>query len=238
MMISFPSLFASTMSSIDKIPSLCVRGIGEVWKCVHDFVMGIIGRIKRCFMQESSLPLSGRSVHGPLNLFSFYRGIEPNNNGVSLDQILGWDDFQLESVHNYIQWLFPLEKPTAYNPTAPILDAITIRAFCEDTALKAQLLRSFRRMLTFYGLQMNEATKTISRAPTFNARACVWLINPAGHHNFLRISRILRSMHILGHPDYSASFLTIMRDITHREGNGIIPGATLSFWENAARPTS
>ena len=218
-------------------PSGCIEKIREVWKCIHDFAMGIIASIKRCFSpSHSPSSLSGRSIHGPLNLISFYRETEANNNGVTLNQILGWDDAQLESVHNYIQWLFPLDRATPHNPTAPILDSDTIQAFRGDTALKSQLLRSLRRMLAFYGLQMNEATKVISRAPSFNARAAVWLINPAGHHNFLRITRIIHSMNCLGLVDYSTSLLTIMRDIAQREGNGIISQATLNFWANAARP--
>lgn len=219
-------------------PSACVEKIEEVWKCIHDFVMGIIESIKRFFSpSQSPCSLGCRGIHGPLNLISFYRGTEANNNGVTLNQILGWDDAQLESVHNYIQWLFPLDSATPHNPTAPILDSSTIHIFRGDPALKGQLLRCFRRMLAFYGLQMNEATKVISRAPAFNARAAIWLMNPAGHHNFLRITRIIRSMSCLGLADYSVSFLTIMRDIARREGNGIISPATLTFWENATRLT-
>jgi hypothetical protein len=213
--------------------------VGDICRAIHDVAMKVIQSICDCFR---SLPIfvgatslnSRVTVSGPLNLVSFYRGLELNNNGVTLDQILGWDDAHLESAHNYIQWLFPLTTPSAPNPTAPILDGATIQAFCGDAPLKNQVLRSFRRMLMFYGLQMDEGTKIITRAPNFNARAAVWL-TPA-NHNFLRITRMIRSMSHLGLSDYSKSFFNILQNIHGNEGQGIISAPTFNFWR-AACPT-
>ncbi len=215
--------------------------INDICKAVYDLAMRIIKSICDCFggtrsfvpSETTTTNTRGATMQGPLNLVLFYRGLEPNNNAVTLDQILAWDDGQLESVHNYIQWLFPLTSPSAPNPTAAVLDNPTIQTFKGDPALKNQVLRSFRRMLAFYGLQMNEATKVITRAPNFNARAAVWLINPAGHHNFLRITRIIHSMDLLGLPDYSRSFFAIMQDIERNEGRGIIGDYTLNCWRGA-----
>src|SRR5579871_974042 len=108
-------------------------------KMVHDFAMKIINAIKQCF--------ASKTMAGPLNLISFYRGQEPNNRQATLEQILSWDDGQLEADHYYIQWLFPLATRSGYNLTAPILDAETIGTFRNDAALKNQMLRSFRKML-------------------------------------------------------------------------------------------
>ncbi len=213
--------------------------IKDIYKVVHDLAMRLIKSICDCFGGSPFVPAGtttttrGATMQGPLNLVPFYRGLEPNNNAVTLDQILAWDDGQLESVHNYIQWLFPLTTPSGPNPTAAILDNPTIQTFKGDPALQNQVLRSFRRMLAFYGLQMNEATKAITRAPNFNARMAVWLIDPNGHHNFLRITRIIRSTDLLGLPDYSRSFFAIMQDIEQREGRGIISAYTLNRWREA-----
>lgn len=213
--------------------------VGDICRAVHDVAMKVIQSICDCF---GGLPIfrgitsssSGLTVRGPLNLVSFYRGLEPNNNGVTLDQILGWDDAHLESAHNYIQWLFPLATLSPPNPTAPILDGATIQAFCGDAPLKNQLLRSFRRMLLFYGLQMDEGTKIITRAPNFNARAAVWLT--PSNHNFLRITRMIRSMGHLGLSDYSKSFFHILQNIYGNEGQGIITPHTFGFWRESCPP--
>jgi hypothetical protein len=167
---------------------------------------------------------------GPQNLVLFYLGQEANNRGVGLNEILGWDNGRLESQHDYIQWLFPLRAPSGPNPTAAILDDETIQTFRSRPGLQIQVLRSFRRMLAFYGLQMDEATGQITRAPNFNARAAVWLT--PGNHNFLRITRMIHSLGLLGLPDQARAFFAIMQDIAQNEGAGIV-GNSLGFWQGA-----
>ena len=228
-------------------PSIASSGwMNDFCKTVHDVVTKIFNAIKELFTQNRSTTgtsiattvTTGTSIPSitmattlpnPRNLLPFYYGQEANNNSVTLQQILNWDDGQLETVHNYIQWLFPLTTPSGPNPTAPVLDQATIQTFQNDVLLKAQLLRSFRRMLTFYGLQMDEATRVITRAPNFNARAAVWL-TPA-NHNFLRITRIIHSLRLLGLPEYSSAFLTIMQDIARNEGSAIVGNAP-TFWQS------
>jgi hypothetical protein len=199
--------------------------------------MKIINAIKECFNAMHNASTTGTPIttvtviSNPRNLIPFYYGIEGNDNHVTLQQILNWDDGQLESVHNYIQWLFPLGSASMYDPTAPVLDQQTIQVFCNDVLLKNQLLRSFRKMLTFYGLQMDETTHVITRAPNFNTRAAVWL-TPA-NHNFLRITRMVHSLGLLGLPEYSIAFLTIMQDIARNEGRMTVGNDTLRHWQSA-----
>jgi hypothetical protein len=220
--------------------------ITNVCTALHDLVMKVINAIRDCFWgSQPSVPQTATTPTSPtlgssrvtvqpsFNLVDFYRGTAANNNGVTLDQILGWNDAQLESVHNYIQWLFPMRTQSGFNHTAPTLDAATIQAFQGDPALRNQMLRSFRRMLAFYGLQMNEATRGISRAANFDVRARVWLYSPAGHHNFLRITRILQSMSLLGLSEYSRAFLAILGDIVNNEGQDIISLQTFGYWQRA-----
>ena len=53
----------------------------------------------------------------------FYRGTGFDARGRSLDEVLAWDDERLEDVHDYIQWLFPLDEPSQFTPHAPLLTA-------------------------------------------------------------------------------------------------------------------
>ena len=48
-------------------------------------------------------------------LITFYRGSGTDHAGRRIDEILSWDDAALESVHDYIQWLFPLDEPSRFN---------------------------------------------------------------------------------------------------------------------------
>jgi Opioid growth factor receptor (OGFr) conserved region len=207
----------------------------RICKTICNLAIQMFKAICSYFGRPARLASVSTGESRPLNLIPFYRGQEANNNHVTLEQILAWDDTRLESVHDYIQWLFPLKTMSGPNPSAPVLDDATILTFQNDPILKNQVLRSFRRMLTFYGLQMGEGTKVISRAANFNARASVWLYNSSGHHNFLRITRILHSMNLLGLGAYCKPFLNILVDIRRNEGKNAISETTLGYWEAAER---
>jgi len=86
----------------------------------------------------------------PTDLLAFYRGGR-DTEGRTLDQILAWDDVELEYVHDYIQWLFPTTRRSAFNPVAPVLTDEVISFFRRDGALRDRLLAAFDRMLRFYG---------------------------------------------------------------------------------------
>jgi Opioid growth factor receptor (OGFr) conserved region len=226
------------VSNYQFVSPVLQAGCPDIYKAVYDLASKVMRWVSECFEKAASaifeaVGISGSrvSVGGPLNLVAFYRGLEPNNNGVALNEILNWDDGHLESAHNYIQWLFPLTTPSGPNPTAAILDNATIQVFRGDAALQSQVLRSFRRMLTFYGLQMDETTKVITRAPNFNVRAAAWLT--PNNHNFLRMTRMIRSMRDLGLADYAKAFFTILQDIRRNEGQGIISVVTFIHWQGA-----
>lgn len=215
--------------------------VGDICQKIYDMAMKFFNTVSNWFSGKTSslseTTTTTTTMNGnPRNLVAFYRGVELNNNSVSLDQILRWDDANLEAVHTYIQWLFPLREASNYNPTGPVLDQATIDTFRNDPQLRTQVIRSFHRMLAFYGLQMNNATRVITRAPNFNARAMAWLTPPDGnYHNYLRITRIIHSLCLLGHRDCATSFLAIMIDIAANEGARTVTQETLQHWNNAAR---
>ena len=87
-------------------------------------------------------------------LVRFYARLAPDDRGRFLEEIQGWSDLQLERTHDYIQWLFPLTKRSAFNPSAPILDAKAISEFLSRPKLRANFRASLVRMLAFYGLEL------------------------------------------------------------------------------------
>ena len=98
-------------------------------------------------------------------LLAFYRGAGPDAAGRTIDEIWAFDHRQLEMVHDFIQWLFPLPEPSRFNPDAPLLTAADMAAFRAAPALRARALRSLDLMLAFYGLARTGAA--IERAAGF-----------------------------------------------------------------------
>src|SRR5205823_15955 len=138
-----------------------------------------------------------RSVRGcmgvaSMSIVDFFRGTAPDYQGRRLDDILAWDDDHLESIHDYIQVLFPLYEPSMFNFRAPLLDEATVAAFRADEGARANLARAFERMLRFYGLRHDAASGKVLRADNFAQKAENW-ISPF-NHNYRRVTRILGSL--------------------------------------------
>src|ERR1022692_4596159 len=115
-------------------------------------------------------------------LLAFYRGVQTDTEGRLLEDILVWTDDDLEAVHDFIQWLFPLPEPSQYNSDAPLLTNEDIAAFKSDPVLQANLMKSFERILAFFGLSLSEGK--VADGPNFKARvADVWA---SPNHNWLR----------------------------------------------------
>jgi hypothetical protein len=165
-------------------------------------------------------------------LIAFYRGDGRDHRGRLLSHIHQYSFEALERHHDYIQWLFPLPERSGANPDAPLLSADDIAAFHADASLRTMLRRSFQLMLQFYGLELaqGDGAPTIARHATFDHRRRVWLTT--GNHNFLRISRILRSLSLLGFRDLAAAFLRCLEDI-YAEHARIIGETTVGYWRRA-----
>jgi hypothetical protein len=166
-------------------------------------------------------------------LLRFYRLQGTDARGRTLPEIWAWDAARLEGVHDYIQWLFPLPEPSAFNPEAPILTDQTIEAFRADPELRQRLLRSLVLMLEFYGLTLasgEDGTPRIERARDFAAKSAGWL--RPGDHNHLRLTRILTSVRLLGLDDHSRALYRCLAAIA-RDHPAAISATTLDYWRRA-----
>jgi len=164
-------------------------------------------------------------------LFRFYRGEGTDDFGRRIGDIWRYSRDELEDVHDYIQWLFPLAERSAFNPGAPLLDAATMAEFRRDNALRENVQRSLEVMLGFYGLALAE--DHIARAPDFADRSRLWL--SPGNHNFLRLTRILKSLSLLGHEASAESLLGCLEEL-YRERPGVIGSTTVGYWRRATSP--
>jgi hypothetical protein len=168
-------------------------------------------------------------------IIRFYSGTQPDHRGRYLNEIQGSPDAQLESVHDYVQWLFPLPELSGFNVTAPVLTRESIHEFRTRPELQEKLLASFLRMMNFYGFEARlEEPITVTRAPNFAAKAAGWL--SPGDHNHLRITRILRCLTVLGLEAEAKAFFDCLCEIYADEQNKPPPAIsdeTMQYWKEA-----
>ena len=165
-------------------------------------------------------------------LIDFYLGEGTDSEGRWLRDLRRWDFDRLESVHDYIQWLFPTRQRSQFNASAPTLDDAVVRAFRTDARLQAALLDSFRQMLAFYGFQYRDedGRPMVETGAEWETRCRQWFY--AGDHNLLRITRILDCLRTLGLEDQARAFLDAL-DAACDAAPGTIPWRTREFWRAA-----
>lgn len=152
------------------------------------------------------------SASGPLH--AYLAGLGGDNRGRLAGDVLLLPDEQLEQIHDYIQWLFPLPTRSAAQPDAPVLTEAEIDAIRADPRAAATLKQAEERMLRFYR-QTNG-----------------WL---TGHdHNHLRITRIIRSLKLLVGPDAAQRFHRTILSL-HEAGGAPANARSLQFWTEAAQ---
>lgn len=165
-------------------------------------------------------------------IIAFYEGSAPDDRGRFHADILRFEDDQLERVRDFIQWLFPLPERSGANPSAPRLDGTAIDEFRKRPELRAALRRSLDRMLAFYGFARD--SERIVRSAAFPQRCMNWL--QAGNHNHLRLTRILRSLYLLGEARAAEALSAALSEIyenERRSGRHRISDDTFAFWRNA-----
>jgi hypothetical protein len=162
-------------------------------------------------------------------IIAFYSAGAPDDRGRRHADILRKDDAWLEYTHDYIQWLFPLPEPSAANPFAPTLSADAIDAFRASPEMRVRLHESFRRMLAFYGLA--EANGSIAKGANWQARRDDWFTQPT--HNDLRITRILRSLSLLGLRDDARKLMRCLDRLAREEDDCGFTQEALAYWRAA-----
>jgi hypothetical protein len=162
-------------------------------------------------------------------LLAFYRGEGTDAEGRSLQELRSWNNDELERVHDFIQWMFPLREPSRFNPDAPLLTAADVAAFRGDAFLRSRLTKSFERILVFLGLSLAE-NGTIVEGPNFADRVPeIWA---APNHNWLRITRILKSLTALG-LESEAQALFARLEALYTECRFPITTDTFRYWSEA-----
>lgn len=167
------------------------------------------------------------------SIIEFYRGGKKNAHGVTLEEIWDFSLEKKEAAHNYIQWLFPTKEKSAFNPAAPTLTDRDIEIFRGSEELKSNLQRSFWEMMKFYGFAMTgRGGYFLLPSQNFEERRRVWLT--PGNHNFLRLTRMLKSLGMLG-LELEAKLLFIALCSLFPRSEKIIGETTKNEWVKAVR---
>lgn len=123
---------------------------------------------------------------------------------------------------------------------APLITPRIRKAFLSQPELRASLHGALERMLSFYGLQFvqdqigeeggEKAVRGVVRGPNFASNSRRWVTR--FNHNHLRLTRILRSLRILGLESDAAAlhkFLSTDEDVT-----SFISPRSQMYWRRAA----
>lgn len=139
------------------------------------------------------------------------------------------DREMLEYDHDFIQWLFPIaEKGMNYN-SEPLMEheAKTIR---ETPALQNLVIQSYELMLDHYGLVLADVKSGLVKRNPETWRERLRELNRS-HHNFLRITRILKCLGLMGLEHYKLPLLNhLILEIFEEETLVSATRSCLDYW--------
>jgi hypothetical protein len=155
-----------------------------------------------------------------------------DSEGRMLDEYWSFDDQTMEFRHDFIQWMFPLDEASSFNPNAPVLTAEDRAAFAQEASLQRAVRRSHDRFLAFLGLEA-KPDGVVGRSAAFEPHLYIWT---RPNHNWLRVTRFLRSLRLLGLEQEAKAVWAFVLKL-HQE-NGYVSESTFTYWKDAVeRPT-
>ncbi|XP_006898976.1 PREDICTED: opioid growth factor receptor-like protein 1-like, partial [Elephantulus edwardii] len=139
-----------------------------------------------------------------LSNLRFYKNKIPfKPDGIYIEEVLNkWkEDYEkLEHNHTYIQWLFPLREQ-GLNFYAKELTTYEIEEFKKTKEAIRRFLLAYKMMLEFFGIKLIDKTGNVARATNWQQR--FQHLNES-QHNYLRITRILKSLGELGYESFKS----------------------------------
>ena len=147
-----------------------------------------------------------------IEIVGFLEGKTPDHRGRILATLLQQTDYQAESTHDYIQWLFPLDESSRSVNGSPILTALDIHEIKESSLAQGNLAKSASWFLGFLERSDHWITKY--------------------NHNHLRITRVIKSLRLLATDEAADEFKDKVFGYLGDDLNLIDPKAR-SFWNSA-----
>tara|TARA_Y100000022_G_scaffold78268_1_gene67478 strand:- start:169 stop:615 length:447 start_codon:yes stop_codon:yes gene_type:complete len=133
--------------------------------------------------------------------------------GRTLESIWSFTDQQIESTHDFVQIIFPLDKPSQSTFHGNYLDSNELVNKIKDSSTaKENILKSSKWYFSF--LKRN-----------------IWLWNRKYDHNQLRITRAIECLRLLVSEDEADDFHKNVLEII--EDDNRVNETSLNFWQKA-----
>jgi len=154
-------------------------------------------------------------------LLNFY--LDDNRFPFTITDVITGTDEWLETCHGHIQWTFPLETPSLF-VNAPIITREFVELFQHSGVLQHYMYNAYGRMLQFYGLTDQVYNENIVKR---------W-VTPR-NHNFLRLTRMIRSLkiHMPNWHLWESLYEKLESVATDPTFRAIIGEETLKYWNDA-----
>lgn len=165
-----------------------------------------------------------------MELVKFYRGERSNPSGYSLEDMWAFRHGEFECDHDYVQWLFPSNEPSNMNCDALTLTLEESLIFQKDPELREKVKISFSKMLDFLGFEMVSENGLLSIRPLEptdkRPEPLKWLTH--FNHNMFRVTRILKSLRLMGFGQYAMLFFHALGDYQDKVSEN-----TFQYWRTA-----
>lgn len=147
------------------------------WRLIDEIDMVIIHNSTKMFDTVCESKYLSNNEQDSFSFVKFFEGKVPDYKGRFLDEILDYSPTELESVHDYIQVIFPLKETSFFNPDACLITDDDIDKINNSSFAKAGAYRAIYTMLFYYMEQSDWATHY--------------------NHNLLRITRMIKFIHLI-----------------------------------------
>ena len=147
-----------------------------------------------------------------MEIVGFLEGKTPDHRGRILAMLLQQTDYQAETTHDYIQWLFPLDEPIRSVNGVPVLTQLEIDEIRQSSLAQANLAKSARWFVGF--LERNDH----------------WITKY--NHNHLRITRIIKSLRLLASDKAADEFRDKVLALAGDNLN-LVDQKARGFWANS-----
>ena len=145
-------------------------------------------------------------------ILDFLIGEQPDTYNRYLADIWKMPDEDIESVHNFIQWTFPLNERSGAVPNSPILTQQEIIDIKKSEIAKQNIKKSADWFLDFL------------------TRNSYWICQ--SNHNHLRITRVIKSLRLIHSNEEAENFKNNLMNLIKGNENKINP-ISLEFWKNS-----
>lgn len=144
------------------------------------------------------------------DVFLFLEGKQKNMFGLSLNDFLSYNNKQIENEHGWIQWVFPTPEQSAHDYSPPCsLNDIKRR---NNDKIQSNMRKCYHKIRGFYSTE----------------RSKKWITK--NNHNYLRISRILRSLRVFGLNDEADEFFSYLT-VIYKNNPDVVTKQTYEIWK-------